>query len=168
MEEFLEVLFVLIGLFALNILIWKFKIPKRQTNVLLKIYFGGQIIYLLALVFFEGQIDFNILFAKSVFLTSSSLAYIMFYSGLEVDSPTLVIVKKVANTGKEGLLEKDLYQVLTDDILVRPRVNDLIRDRFLVRRDDLRYYLTEKGQVFIRIMNLWCRVVGISKKVESR
>jgi SpoU rRNA methylase family enzyme len=71
-----------------------------------------------------------------------------------VNSPSLVITKLIAEAGPEGLERNSLYTKLNDEILVLPRIRDLIRDNLAVMDGD-KIKLTSRGKRFIRIFVLY-------------
>lgn len=145
--------------FFLHLIIWKVHIPKRQTKVLLQIFFGTFTIAILTLWAASSLVsNFNLFSPKSLleylhisfFFVSLTLAYIVTYSAVEVDSPSLLIVKRIADAGPGGL-DKDLLSAqLSDDILVIPRIHDLFRDKMAVLHEG-KIYLTPKGKWFVQI-----------------
>ncbi len=62
------------------------------------------------------------------------------------------MMEKVAETGTEGINKEDYLKTLSDDVLVKPRIRDLVRDK-LAYLEGGRYRLTPKGknlaQIFI-------------------
>ncbi|MCZ7644144.1 MAG: hypothetical protein M5U26_02505 [Planctomycetota bacterium] len=89
-------------------------------------------------------------------------AYIITYSAVEVDSPSLVMIMSVDQAGAEGLPKVDFHRRMNDDVLVRPRLRDMLRDGLAVREDG-RYRLTAKGRRSIRVFVLFRRLMRLSK-----
>jgi hypothetical protein len=92
--------------------------------------------------------------------TGLTLAYIVTYSALEVDSPSLVIINIIVNN-KEGISVKDLYRNLTDDMLLKPRLEDLSKENMAIKIDDI-YYITQKGANMARLFNFYRKILNIS------
>ena len=159
MSVLLYCILLLLSAFLIHLIIWKIRIPKHQTNVLLKIFFGTYVLSNLSFWALD-HMGYGILLdtpqtfldhARALlFFTSFTLAYVITYSALEVDSPSLVIINLISEAGSAGLETDALYSRLTDDILVKPRVNDLLRDNMAVMEDD-RLRLTPKGRWFVGI-----------------
>ena len=78
------------------------------------------------------------------------MAYITTYSALEVDSPSLVMVMKIAKAGSNGLKKESFEHEMDDGILVVPRIRDLITGG-MANLDEGRYRLTPKGVLVSRI-----------------
>lgn len=134
--------------FFLHILIWRLRLPKRQTKAILKIFMFSLTIGLI-FGYFNG-LDFFELIHISIFVISLTISYIITYSGIEADSPTLVMINAIAAKGKDGLSVESFYELMSDDILVMPRLDDMLRDG-LTFKDDSNYILTKKGRIFAQI-----------------
>jgi hypothetical protein len=144
--------------FLIHLGIWKIHLPKRQTLALLRIFFGT---YFFSIPIFEfmvrtkilGQpfLPLNVIEYAHIFLffTSFTLAYIITYSALEVDSPSLLIVKFIAEAEPAGLEQDVLSAKLTDEILILPRINDLILDKMAIW-EGTKLHLTPKGKWFAK------------------
>lgn len=157
--------------FVVHVLVWRIHLPYRQTKTLLQIFF----ITLLAGLFIlwktqhilpigmaapEGVSDYLHI---SLFVIALTLAYMITYSALEADSPSLVMVLSIARAGKDGLPTEQFRQQMTDEILVLPRIRDLLRDKLVCMEGDI-YKLTPKGIWFARIFILYRHVLNIRQK----
>lgn len=158
--------------FLIHIVIWKVHMPGRQTRALLRIFFVTPAAGLTALWFYHSfftRLGLPVLSGYFEFLhtfllhTSLALAYITTYSGMEVDSPSLVMTKMVAEAGEEGLPEEDFFASLSDDILVKPRVRDLLRDE-LAHLEDGKYRISPKGARIARIFLFYRKLLNVSGK----
>ncbi len=156
--------------FGAHLAWWRVRIPRRQTRALLLLSFGclaAGLVFLKAVgpssscsVWFPSSPA--ALFQIALFHVAMTLAYITTYSALEVDSPSLVIVLRVAQAGAQGVSREELLAELDDDALVRPRLRDLIRDGMAVL-DETRYTITPKGRRFAAVFILYRRVLGLGK-----
>ena len=163
---------VLIGLaFVVHLVIWKIHLPKRQTKVLLQIFFGI-LIFTLILIYF-GVIQFPLLgqhppksFSEychvTLYFTSFTLAYMITYSALEAESPTLAMILIIAKNGSMGLKQQSLYNLMTDEILVIPRIKDLLKDKMIVLNHE-KYIITPKGVLFAKIFTTFRKILGAEK-----
>lgn len=154
-----------------HIIVWKIYLPKRQTKVILQIFFGVLVVGLfvfwavphavLALGLYapEGFLEYLHI---SLFFISLTLAYMITYSAIEVDSPSLVMVITVAKAGIDGLDKEEFEKMMTDDFLVVPRVRDLVNDK-MVYTDAYGYKLTAKGFLMARLFVLYRRLLNAQK-----
>lgn len=152
--------------FLIHFLIWKFFLPKtNHTIVLLIIFFGVCIAAITASRILNNGLLGDIVKPKTLFdyadffvlYSSFVLAYIATYSAIEVDSPSLIMVLAIAEASTRGLERKIFYNTMDDEILIIPRIEDLVRDK-MIYIDNERYKLTPKG-VFLAIVFSFFRKV---------
>jgi hypothetical protein len=98
-----------------------------------------------------------------LFVTSFTLAYMITYSALEADSPSLVMIMSIANAGPKGLPQEKFKQLMTDEMLIVPRIRDLLRDK-MVYVEGKKYKLTTKGLVSAWIFIVYRHILNISQK----
>jgi hypothetical protein len=148
--------------FMIHLIIWRKHVPLKQTKALLFIYFGTLVIILSGLWSnlllssrFASFAATNVLEYFQIFILTSSLifSYIITYSAIEADSPSLLIVREVADAGPDGLNEEKLKAILNNDFLIAPRLRDLITDKMVYAQGD-KYRLTFKGFLIAKIFVL--------------
>ncbi|MBF0351769.1 MAG: hypothetical protein HQM11_12120 [SAR324 cluster bacterium] len=146
-----------------HLLIWKIRLPVRQTRALLAIFFGtflsGLIInYVLVHTNNTALIPYLLSSLPEyleVFLfgTALTLSYVITYSALEADSPTIVMIFAIYKSGSEGIEKSKFEQIMNDEILIDSRIADLVRDK-MVHIQGGRYQLTPKGKRFAQLFTL--------------
>ncbi len=165
-------LFLFFLAFLLHLIIWKVRMPKRQTKTVLQIFFGVLISGIIFLYISQSALlkggffsfkSFTEYFHISIFFTALTLAYIITYSALEADSPSLVMVMLILNAGPNGLDKRAFTQHLNDDLLIKPRIEDLLRDK-LVYQDGEKYLLTSKGKSFVNIITFYRKLINVPVK----
>lgn len=145
--------------FILHLIIWRIRIPKRQTKALLLIFFPTLLAGLFFL--FKGFSSVHSINLSqnnnlwecihiSLLYIPLTLAYIITYSAIEADSPSLLMVLAISKAGQRGLNKNDFYNSMTDDLLVKPRIIDLLRDK-MAYMDGNKLRLTRKGLIFVHI-----------------
>jgi len=97
-----------------------------------------------------------------LYFISLTLAYIITYSAIEADSPSLAIVLTINSAGSYGLEEEVLDKIMTNDILVKPRIRDLIIDK-MVYVDGEKYKLTPKGLLLVRTFIFYRKILNTEK-----
>jgi hypothetical protein len=144
--------------FFVHILIWKIHLPKKNhTCFLLNIFFG---LFIIGIFILPAQRLSDYIQAFLLYL-SLMLAYIISYSAIEVDSPSLIIVLNIAGTGC-GLSREELNKQLTDDLLVLPRLKDLLNDK-MVFMEENKYKLTKKGVFLVKIFIFFRKILNAGK-----
>lgn len=154
-----------------HLVLWKACLPKRQVKALLQIFSGTLIV---GILFLWGVPSFTPGFGLFVplslpehlhvclFFISLSLVYVTTYPGIEADSPSLVMVLNIAGAGPEGLSKEVLYEAMNDDLLIKPRVMDLVNGRLAYMEGD-RYRLTARGTWLVRIFIFYRRLLNAPK-----
>lgn len=152
--------------FLIHLIVWKIRLPKRQTGSLLIIFFGILTVSLLCLRyaanFMEARyvpVNLSEYMQIIFFCASLSLAYVITYSALEADSPSLTMMRVIADAGPSGLEKERFNELMTDDILVKPRIRDLVRDG-MVYLDAGRYKITPKGASFIKVFIFYRKLLN--------
>lgn len=164
LERTMNIFSVTLLTFAIALMIhvayWKIRIPHKQTFSLLKIFLSVWLISSISL-WSEGKTP---VFLLHYFIAywSFMAAYIVTYSALEVDSPSLVIVRKIDEAGEKGFAADEFDSFANDDLLIRPRLRDLLRDN-LAKVDGDRYVITPHGEKLVRIFIVFRRTLGLPK-----
>ena len=149
--------------FVLHVVWWRIRLPKRQTKVLLLIFFGflcvGSLIlqrYTLKISIFglHPPSDISEYFQLAIYFISLTLAYMITYSAIEADSPSLLIVMRISDAGKSGLSKELLERDMDDTVLLSPRIADLLIDKMAGIREG-KYLLTPKGLLMARLFKFY-------------
>ena len=84
------------------------------------------------------------------------------YTALEADSPSLVMIRAIGNTKDKGLPKELFNKMLSDDVLIKPRIEDLLLDKMAYLDGD-KYYLSKKGILMARIFVFYRGLMNVSK-----
>jgi hypothetical protein len=140
--------------FLAHLALWRVHLPRHHIAVLLRLYAVILAAGLLALPLLPARAallgappprTLAELLHVGVLFVALALAWIVTYTALPVDSPSLTMLLEIAAAGPAGLPAEDLERLLTDEVLVRPRLADLVRERMVEVRGD-RYALTAPGR----------------------
>jgi hypothetical protein len=134
--------------------IWRVRTPARQSRAIVLIFVGWS--FLGVFVFAHTWIEWAYFMTLQGLLTAS---YLVTFSAVEVDSPSLVMAEMLESARENGISPQRWHEVLNDSILVKPRIEDLIRDRH-VERVGSQLVMTAKGRGFI---SLFLRARGVLK-----
>ena len=158
--------------FFIHLAVWRIKLPKRQTKTLLLIMFCalGAVLLLLraygsSLAWLYGlpcPVTAGDYLHLALLDISLILSYMITYSALEADSPSLVIAMTVAGAGPGGMAESEFNEFVNDDKLVKPRIRDLVLDK-MAYMDNGKYRLTSKGFIFARLFIFYRALLGRGK-----
>jgi len=153
--------------FVLQWALWRVYLPRRQTRAIVLLTLATDAATLLALAWAQGSLAGApgsppplVYLHIGLFMFAMLCAYVITYSALEADSPTLVMVKMLHEARPGGLEKEKFLARLGNDVLVLPRVRDLVRDRMAEVLEG-RYVLTPKGRLMAWGFNLFARIQGI-------
>jgi hypothetical protein len=156
--------------FFLHILIWRVRKPANPIKTLILLFSCSLLFGIVLLTLFSNFYP-DVLWLPSgviqylyivILFFSLFFSYLLTYPGIEADSPSLVIALKIAETGKSGFPVEKLKCLLGDNILVLPRLKDLV-DAGLVNLEKGRYIISKKGALFIFPFVAFRNFLGLSK-----
>jgi hypothetical protein len=156
-------LIVFLSALFFQFIIWRSSLPKKNHTIfLLKIFFG---FFGLSLFFIFG---FNI-FKKPfeylgffILYSSVLLAYIVTYSAVEADSPSLLMVFKIAKSGLSGLSKEGLFNSMKCEEMIVSRLKAL-QSGGMISFAEGRYHLTVKGAFLVNIFIILRRMLKLNK-----
>lgn len=150
--------------FALHLIIWHIRLPQQHTRGLMLIFFGtlsvGLILAWWPSFFQLGPTTIWEYVSVVLFHSVLSLAYIAFYSAIEEDSPSLLLVNAVALSGDKGMDQASCQQLIGDDFLLNRRLELMLRDKWVVKQED-RYILAPKGVKMVAVFVVVARAIGL-------
>jgi hypothetical protein len=154
--------------FMLHLIAWRIRLPKRHVRTMLQIFFitlfAGMIALWIAAPSFEifgisRPDDIWEYLHICLMFVSLTLAYMITYSAIEADSPSLVMVMAIDNAEPDGLDRDKFDEMMSDDILVMPRIRDVLLDR-MVYMDGDKYRLTHKGVLIARVFIFYRNLIN--------
>ena len=159
---------LLVMSFLLQIIIWRAKLPKRQSLAIIYIYLFSFVSILIINYFADSLGISNDLTINglpdylhfTLFFIISLAFYVIDYPGIEVDSPSFVIIAMISSKGDEGLTIEELTNILNDDVLVKPRLEDCLNDNMAYISNN-KYKLTKKGHLMAKIFNIWRKLFNM-------
>jgi hypothetical protein len=156
MSVFLTIALSLGVLFALHLIWWRIALPQRQRTALLGLFLIGGLIVAPAVGLLLGLFGFaplsliqwlNVALAVVAF----ALAYVVTYSALEADSPTLSLVRHIASAGSGGVGEETLREFMASRPFVGARLSALVEEGMVQERDG-RIHLAEHPYTLFRMV----------------
>jgi hypothetical protein len=91
-------------------------------------------------------------------------SYIVVYTAVESDSPSLKTMVKLNEVGGNGMNETELLRLFNGEKFLRSRLHHLVEDKMLFGEADY-YCLTPKGQWFLAFCLLYRKILGIKGDV---
>jgi hypothetical protein len=157
-----------VALFSATFLVhmawWRLRRPRHQTVALLYLFFGALAAAVAAsLLLPETQgyapTGFWEWLHVGLFQVSMALAYIVVYSGLAEDSPSLAIISCVVRAGGQGRTREELLEIFLGDDLLHSRLEAMVAAGSITTTGTA-FTLTPKGRrwarLFRAVRQLYC------------
>jgi hypothetical protein len=167
MSVFVAIVLLLGVLFAVHLVWWRIALPRRQRAVLLGLFLIGglalaPVVALLLELLGFGALSFVQWLNVGLAVVAFSLAYVVTYSALEADSPTLSLVRHIASAGANGVREEELCEFMASRPFVGARLSALV-DEGMVRERGGRIHLAEHPYTLFKMVLLHReKVLGLS------
>jgi hypothetical protein len=153
--------------FALQVAIWRIRLPKNQTIGILSLYTGLLVLFLLAqaLGVFSNSRYFDLSLVEAIYLSLMVLSvlpgYVMVYGLVEVDSPSSRMALALESAGERGLPMHGFRRVISNEIFIWTRMTVLENGKQISRRGD-RYFITPHGTRYMELFLLPRKLLGKS------
>ena len=157
MRVFVTVIALVAVALVAHLIIWRIKLPKAQIKALLVI-FG---IVFCAWFAADGARLLPMVEALQIGLcyTAVCLSYVITYSAIEGDSPTLSLMRVLAARRTEGLSAAEVSEFLAQRPFVKARIAALIASG-QVREENGRYVIAGKPSAFFRVILGYRKLYG--------
>ena len=145
---------------AIHLLIWRIfrpKSPARTACLCAFMFFSYGILFAQT---YLNQIEIVYTVALSTVLFC---AYIISIPGIESESPSSLIALFIHQRGHDGASEEDLRALITDEIFVLDRLQGLLREGLVEKKDD-RFIITPAGESFLAAFTVFHKIAGINKE----
>ncbi len=157
--------------FTLHLMIWRRPGARISIRRLIRI-FAGALVTVLALLWigslFNAELkriapsDLLEYLQIILFYTALSLSYAITYSAIEAESPSVVMILEIARNGKQGMRKTDFENMMSDEILTKPRIEDLLNDK-LIYKDKDKYRISPSGSIFVRPFIFYRSLLNLGK-----
>ena len=150
--------------FCAHLLLWRLRVPKSQLKALLIIFFLVWVIVSVLLLagaigamtahgfYFVGFLYFCLIY------WSAALCYVITYSAMEGDSPTLSLTRHLHRRGDEGVSHEEIEEFFRQRPFVGARVKALITDNIFIEEQG-GYRLSPGRYLFFRVILGYRRIV---------
>lgn len=156
---------VFLACLLVHVLVWNLSYPRNRPLALFAIFLITPALVFFALMALDGNegLPFDMTLtdwlAALLLHYSLSSAYILSYPAVEAISPSLAIALLVG-TSPKGLRHNDLSGMFKNDILLGPRINDLL-ETGLAKEENGWLTLTPKARVLIGFFVLFRKFLGL-------
>jgi len=147
-----------------HLVIWRWRLPKAQLKALLVIF--AVVWAIAALLFLTGFVGVGAFAAGwlvaflyfSLIYWSAAFCYVITYSAMEGDSPTLSLTRHLHRRGEEGVSHEEIEHFFRQRPFVGARVKALVTDNIFVEEEG-GYRLSPGSYLFFRVILGYRRVV---------
>lgn len=159
-----------VGVFAaaffLHLAWWRIALPRRQTAMLLVVFFGVLVAWLALSHVMPGRwftaADRWQAIHVAIFHTACALAYIVAYSALEHRSPSMTLLVAVADSDGTGCTPAELRGLLAGASPVEVRLAAMLHEGMITQDGD-GYRLAPKGRAWAAVLSTWRRLLGMPR-----
>ena len=152
--------FALIGFFLVaHVVFWRFYPRLRSISTLVVISTGVLAVGIgigAAVQVWNTIWDVLLVAQFHIFVT---FAYIIGYSGVEQESPSLVILKLASQASGGGVDESDIKGLINDDFFLKQRLAPIISSGMIERQGKM-LILTKKGRLLAYIFHIFRKSAG--------
>lgn len=145
-----------------HLVLWRVWLPKRQLRVLLLIFMVafsfGMVLMIFAGCGADGVEPLVCGLYFALIYWSAALCYVITYSAMEGDSPTLSLTRYLHRSGDEGVPHEEIEEFFRQRPFVGARVKALITDNVLIEEQG-GYRLSRGTYLFFRVILGYRRMV---------
>jgi len=143
--------------FVVHFILWKISLPRNQTRALLLTQFIVFLIWLgISLV---GHPGLRTLLYVAMYYWSVGFCYIITYSAIEGDSPTLSLMRFLAASSGQGRSTDEIAHFMAERPFIGARLNALLNSG-MIRLQDNRYVIAGKESFAFRLILGFRRLYG--------
>ena len=154
-----------ISAWFVHLILWHVHLPKAQIKMLLAVFFFGWCAAIVLTTttnwgFYgsgEGIALFGFLYF-SLLYWSAALCYVITYSAMEGDSPTLSLARYLHRKGDKGVCHEEVEEFFRQRPFIGARVRALVTDRILIEESN-GYRLRSGKYLFFHAILLYRRMV---------
>ena len=150
-----------VAAFLVHWLVWRVRIPSRQTLALLAIFSATLVIGLFTSAFWSEEWRLTSIWELlhvTIFYVGATLSYVVAYSALEERSPSMTILSHVADSGSSGRSREELEAMMLNISPVEIRLAAMLRDG-MVEEESGKILLTNKGRAWTNTFKTWRRLM---------
>lgn len=149
---------LLLGIALLiHLVVWRIRRPQHEYKVLL-------VLFIIVFAAWLGWAAFHPmalwqLLHSAIFYAAASLAYMVAYSAVEGDSPTLSLMRFIAEKPTAGRSHEEVRHFFAQRPFAKSRLAALV-EAGLVREENGRYAVAGKGSLAFRFILAYRKIYG--------
>jgi len=131
-----------LAVFAVHFIWWRLALPSRQLRTILILFFVGFLLLLALAIGCPAWLAadraawwWSLVYSSALYW-SAAFFYVITYSAMEGDSPTLALVLELRKAGRAGLTPEELEQFFARRPFLKARMSKLVTDGMLRESGD--------------------------------
>ncbi|HBG46462.1 MAG TPA: hypothetical protein DDW94_05665 [Deltaproteobacteria bacterium] len=144
---------------AIHLALWRLRLPRNRPLALVTVFIFLPIALVAMAAGVQSAPPAEHLLAALLLDLALAASYVLTYPAVEALSPSLLIVLKIGSSA-DGLPEKDLAEGFGDELLLYPRVRDLI-DSGMLKESGGGLTLSPSAKLMIRFFTAYRRFIGL-------
>jgi hypothetical protein len=114
---------------VIHVIWWRLKVPRRQPFVLVMLLLavavcGFAVIY--AADLFSGELPLPRFLLAFLLYGSGGVVYLIFFSAIEVDSPSLTLIRLISEAGPRGVHRDELMRITERQSYIKGRIDTMV------------------------------------------
>lgn len=149
--------------FIIHLLWWRIKMPSRTTGMLLLIFLSvPAILFALGLSRYITPDTTYSLSRLLLLYSTCSLVYVILYSAIEQQSPTLGMVSFINKHSERGCDDEALMLFLNAGEEIKKRLNLMQQSGWVIQQGQ-RWHLTKNGKRIAQLFQAAASIFGIKR-----
>lgn len=152
---------ILISL-TIQTIIWRVIKPKSEYLIIFIIFNAVFIIFIIFTNLFKFYLPIYDWIHIFIIFYFFLIAYIIAYTSIEGDSPSIIIAIEIFKSNNVGLTIHDLEKKITNEKFINPRIQTLL-DNKIIYINNKKIFISKKGKFSIILMNIIHFYLGKTK-----
>jgi hypothetical protein len=135
MAVFLSTSVLLAVAFAVHLIWWRLKVPRRQPLALLVLFLAVAVCGFATIHAadpFAGELPLPRLLLAVLLFGSICVVYLILFSAMEEDSPSLTLIRLISEAGSRGIHRTELLKAVEGHSYIKVRIDMMISDGMAV------------------------------------
>lgn len=141
----------------IHVVWWRISLPGNTMKALFLLFLAGLIIVGAGTAALSESLSAT-LYSLGIF-GAGSLCYLITYTAIDSDSPTLTLVAAMAERGEHGMTAADIEAFIKARPFVKSRFDQMVRDGLLRADKEGRYELSGTSMTALRLFDTYRVVV---------
>ena len=145
---------------GIHFLYWRIWQPEATLRTLSFMFLGGLAACAVVLAFIDPEVSVCRLVYVACLYGTLALSYLITYTAVDSDSPTLSLIVKFHRKADRLLSESELREFIRAHPFVRSRIDQLLRDGLVTKAGDGRLRLTGSSLALLDVFDAYRRLIG--------